>query len=75
MILAEHAIDVFEGAVCSFRVEEVDGGDEGEVEDGPDDVEFPVEALDAYGCDFDDYTILSAILVLLPTPLIFLAYP
>lgn len=38
----------------TYRVEEVDDGDKGGVEDGPDDVEFPLQGLDAYGCDLDD---------------------
>ena len=48
-VLAEHAVDVFESAVGGLGEEEVDNGDEGGVEDGPDDVEFPVERLDSWG--------------------------
>ena len=54
MVFAEEAIDVFEGAVGGFGVEEVDGGDEGGVEDDPDDVEAPAEGLDADRGDFND---------------------
>jgi len=35
-------------------VKEVDDGDKGGVEEGPDDVEFPLQGLDADGCDFND---------------------
>ena len=54
MVLTVEAIDVLEGSVCGLRVEEVDDGQEGEVEDDPDDVEAPAEGLDADGSDFDD---------------------
>jgi len=37
----------------TYWIEEIRQGDEGEVEDGPDDVEFPAEGGDAWGCDFD----------------------
>ncbi len=37
-----------------YGVKEVDDGDKGGVEEGPDDVEFPLQGLDADGCDFDD---------------------
>jgi len=42
LVFAEHAVDILEFAVRGLRVEEVDDGDEGGVEDGPDDVEFPL---------------------------------
>jgi hypothetical protein len=45
---------MYQGPAGCFRVEEVDAGDEGEVEDSPDDVEFPVKALDADWGDFHD---------------------
>ena len=48
VVFTEEAVDVFEGAVGGFGEEEVDDGNEGGVEDGPDDVEFPVEGLDAW---------------------------
>ena len=57
MILAEETVHVLEGAVGGFGVEEVDDGDEGEVEDDPDDVELPAEGLDADGGDFDDHEV------------------
>ncbi len=38
----------------TYGVKEVDDGDKGGVEEGPDDVEFPLQGLDADGCDFDD---------------------
>ena len=56
VVFAEEAIDIFESAVGGLRVEEVDYGDEGGVEDSPDDVEFPVEGLDTDGGDFDDWS-------------------
>ena len=55
MIFAEETINVFERAVGRFGVEEVDGGDEGGVEDNPDDVEAPAEGLDSDRSDFDDW--------------------
>ena len=55
LVFTEHAIDVLERAVGSLGVEQVYDGDEGEIEDGPDDVELPAEVLDAYGGDLDDY--------------------
>lgn len=54
MILAEETVHVLEGAVRSLWVEEVDDGEEGSVEDDPDDVEFPAEGLDTDGGNFDD---------------------
>ena len=42
LILTEEPIDVFKFAARGFGVEEVDDGDEGGVEEGPDDVEFPM---------------------------------
>ena len=55
LVVTEEAVDVLEGAVGGLGVEEVDDGDKGGVEEGPDDVEFPLEGLDAYGGDFDDW--------------------
>ena len=54
MIVAKHAIDVFEGTIGGFGVEKVDNGDEGGVENCPDDVEFPLQALNANWRDFDN---------------------
>ena len=54
VVFAVEAIDVLESAVGGLRVEEVDDGQEGEVEDDPDDVETPAEGLDADRGDFDD---------------------
>jgi hypothetical protein len=53
-VVAEIRVDVLEGAGGGLRVEEVDERHEGEVEDGPDDVEAPAERFDAGGCDLDD---------------------
>lgn len=57
LVFAEHAVDVLEFAVRGFGVEEVDDGDEGGVEDGPDDVELPLQGLDAYWGDLDDHEV------------------
>lgn len=54
MVFAEEPVDVLEGAVGGFGIEEVDDGYEGSVKDDPDDVEFPAQGLDADGGDFDD---------------------
>ena len=51
LVLAEHAIDIFQRPICCLRVEEVDNRDEGEVEERPDDVKFPLEVLNANGSD------------------------
>ena len=45
LVLAEHAIYIFQRPICCLRVEEVDNRDEGEVEESPDDVKFPFEVL------------------------------
>ena len=60
VVLAEEAVDVLERARGRLRVEEVDDGQEGEVEDGPDDVEAPAQGLDADGRDLDDCESRSA---------------
>jgi hypothetical protein len=54
LILGEEAIEIFESAVRGFRVEKVDYGDKGGIEDGPDDVEFPLQRIDPDWGDFDD---------------------
>lgn len=56
-IIPEQPIDILERAVGRFRVEEIDDGHERGVEDGPDDVEFPLQGLDADGCDFDNHEV------------------
>jgi hypothetical protein len=43
-----------QGSSGCFGVEEVDAGDKGEIQDSPDDVEFPVEVLDPDGGDLND---------------------
>lgn len=40
-MLHEVVIDIFERPVCRLRVKEVNEWHEGEVEDGPNDVELP----------------------------------
>ena len=57
VVFAEETIHVFEGAVRSLGVEKVDDGQEGRVEDDPNDVESPAEGLDADGCDLNNYKI------------------
>lgn len=49
----------------TYGIKEVDDGDKGGVEEGPDDVEFPLQGLDAYGCDFDDFDAAEEELALL----------
>lgn len=56
-IIPEQAVNVLERAVGRFRVEEIDNGHERGVENGPDDVEFPLQGLDADGCDFDHHEV------------------
>ena len=55
LVVSEETVNIFESAVRGFGVEEVDDWDERGVEDGPNDVEFPVEGLNADGGDFNDY--------------------
>ena len=54
LVLAEHTIDIFQRSICCFRVKEVDNRDEGEVEECPDDVEFPLKILNADRSDLHD---------------------
>ena len=53
-ILSKVAVEVFERTVCSLWVEEIDGGDEGCVEDSPDYIKLPLEVIDTNGCNFDN---------------------
>lgn len=53
-VIAEIRVNVLESSSGGFGVEEVDEWYEGEVEDGPDDVEAPAEGFDARRRDFDD---------------------
>ena len=55
LILAEHAVYILKGTVCSLGKEEVDDRDKREIEDGPNDVEFPLETLDADRGNLDDF--------------------
>ena len=43
-----------QGSSGCFGVEEIDAGDEGEIQDSPHDVEFPMEGLDPDGGDLND---------------------
>ena len=54
LVVSEETVNIFEGAIRGFGVEEVDDWDEGGVEDGPNDIEFPLEGLNADGGDFND---------------------
>ena len=54
LVVSEETVNIFEGAIRGFRVEKVDYWNEGGVKDGPDDVKFPVERLDADGRDFNN---------------------
>ena len=55
LVVAEETINVFEGAIRSFGVEEVDDWDERGVEDGPNNIKFPMEGLNADRGDLNDY--------------------
>lgn len=54
------AVQVLECSVCSLRVQEINDGDERGIEDGPDDVEFPMEGVDSYGCYLDNCVLSAA---------------
>ena len=54
LVVSEETVNIFEGAVRGFRVEEVDNRDKGGVEDGPDDIKLPMEGLNADGGNFND---------------------
>jgi hypothetical protein len=47
-------VDLFEGSVLGFRVEEIDDGDEARVERAEEEVSAPANALNKDGGDHDD---------------------
>ena len=51
-MLHEVSVDIFQRSTSCLRVEQVHERHKGEVEDGPDDVEFPAEGPDADWGDF-----------------------
>ena len=54
---SEVVVDIFKSTSSRLRIEEVREWNERSVEDGPDDVEFPVQGLDADLSDFDDHEV------------------
>ena len=54
LVISEETVNIFQSAVRGFGVEEVDDRDERGIEDGPNDIEFPVERLNADRGDFND---------------------
>ena len=54
LVISEETVNIFEGAIRSFRVEKVDYWNEGGVKDGPNDIKLPLEGLDADGRDFNN---------------------
>ena len=57
LVVSEESVDIFKSSVGGFRVEEIDDGDETEIEDGPDDIELPMQALDPNRRDLDDHEV------------------
>lgn len=55
VVLAEQTIDIFERAVRSLRVEEVDDGHKRRVKDRPNDVKLPLQRSDTDRGDFNNY--------------------
>jgi hypothetical protein len=53
VVLHEVSVDIFQRSACRLGIEQVDERYEGAVEHGPDDVELPVEGVDADWGDFD----------------------
>ena len=43
LVVTEETVNIFEGAIRGFGVEKVNDWDEGGVEDGPDNIELPLE--------------------------------
>ena len=54
LIISEETVNIFEGAIRGFGVEKVDYWDEGGIEDGPNNIKFPLKGLDADGSDFNN---------------------
>ena len=55
LVVTEETVNIFQGAVRGFGVEEVDDWNERGVEDGPNNIKLPMEGLNADGGDFDNY--------------------
>ena len=54
LVVSEETVNIFQGAVRGFGIEKVDDWNERGVEDGPNDIEFPLEGLNANRGDFND---------------------
>jgi len=55
MVLTEEAVHVFKRSIGCLRIPEVHDRDKAEVENCPDDVELPVDAVDSDRGDFDNH--------------------
>lgn len=60
-VLPEEPINVLQGPTCRLRVEEVDNRHESSVENRPDDVEPPMQGLNADWGDFDHHEVACPI--------------
>lgn len=56
-LLPKQPINILQRAIRRLGVEQIHNGHETRVKHGPDDVEFPLEGLDADGRDFDDHEV------------------
>lgn len=59
LVVAEESVDVFETSLGCFGIEEINHWHKGEVENGPDDVEFPVQTLNPYWRYLDHCSLVS----------------
>lgn len=59
LIVAEESVDVFEASLGCFWIQEIHDRHKGEVENGPDDIEFPVKTLNAYWSYLNNCPIIS----------------
>lgn len=57
VVLAEVAVEIFEGAVGGLWIEEIHNRDEAEIQHCPNDVELPAQGLDTGGGDFDNHEV------------------
>lgn len=53
----KEAVKIFKRTPSSLEAEEINDGHKGEVEDGPGDLEFPSQRLNAWRGDFDDHEV------------------
>ena len=60
-IISEQAVDILERTIGCFRVKEIDDRDERGVEDGPNDIESPLQGLDADRCYFDHHKVTDPV--------------